>query len=48
MSQHLDEPTRTSGNSADPACEYHREDVRLYYQANLEIENNRHHIEEAR
>ena len=48
MSQHLDEPTRTSGNSADPACEYHREDVRRYYQANLEIENNRHHIEEAR
>jgi glutamate synthase (NADPH/NADH) small chain len=48
MSQHLDEPTQTSGGSADPACEYRREDVKRYYQANLEIENNRHHIEDAR
>ena len=48
MSRHLDEPTQTSGDGASPECEYHREDVERYYQANLEIENNRGHIEEAR
>jgi len=48
MSQQPDEPAQTSAGSADPACEYHREDVQRYYQANLEMENNRHHIEEAR
>ena len=48
MSQQLDVPTQTSDTSASPECEYRREDVRRYYQANLEIENNRHHIEETR
>ena len=48
MSQHLDEPTQTSGDSAGPECEYRREDVKRYYQASLEIENNRHYIEHAR
>jgi glutamate synthase (NADPH/NADH) small chain len=48
MSHHSDEPAQTAGGSTDPACEYHREDVQRYYQANLDIENNRHHIEEAR
>ena len=48
MSQHLDEPTQTSADGASPEYAYHHEDVERYYQANLEIENNRHHIEEAR
>jgi len=48
MSQHLDEPTQISAGSANPECAYQHEDVERYYQANLEIENNRHHIEEAR
>jgi len=48
MSQHLDEPTQTSGGPAGPEGDFRREDVKRYYQANLEIENNRHHIEEAR
>jgi glutamate synthase (NADPH/NADH) small chain len=48
MSQHLDEPTQTSGDSAGPVCEYRREDIKRYYQASLAIENNRHHIEHAR
>jgi glutamate synthase (NADPH/NADH) small chain len=48
MSQQLDEPTQTSAGSASPECTYHHEDVERYYRANLEIENNRHHIEEAR
>ena len=48
MSQHLDEPTQTSADSASPECAYHHEDVERYYRANLEIENNRHHIEDAR
>jgi len=48
MSRHLDEPTQTSGGGDSPECEYQREDVERYYQANLEIENNRGHIEEAR
>jgi glutamate synthase (NADPH/NADH) small chain len=48
MSQHLDEPTQISAGSASPECAYHHEDVERYYRANQEIENNRHHIEEAR
>jgi glutamate synthase (NADPH/NADH) small chain len=48
MSRHLDEPAQTVPGSGKPDCVYHQEDVERYYQANLEIENNRHHIEEAR
>jgi len=48
MPQHLDEPTQISAGSASPECAYHHEDVERYYRANQEIENNRHHIEEAR
>jgi glutamate synthase (NADPH/NADH) small chain len=48
MSRHFDEPAQTLKESANPDCAYHQEDVERYYQANLEIENNRHHIEEAR
>ena len=48
MSQHLNEPTQTPDATTLSECEYRREDVQRYYQASLEIENNRHHIEEAR
>jgi len=48
MSQHLDEPTQTSAGNASQECAYHPEDVARYYQASLEVQNNRHHIEEAR
>ena len=33
---------------SESSLPYHREDVERYYQANLEIEHNRHHIDEAR
>jgi len=48
MSRHIDEPSQTPQSGANPNCAYHQEDVERYYQANLEIENNRHHIKEAR
>jgi len=48
MSQQLDETARTSTGGARADCAYHREDVERYYRANLEIENNRQHIESAR
>jgi len=48
MSQHLDERTPTAMAGTNPDCAYHQEEVERYYRANLEIENNRHHIEEAR
>jgi glutamate synthase (NADPH/NADH) small chain len=48
MSQHLDEPVPTPAGGASVDCAYHQEDVERYYRANLEIENNRHHIEAAR
>ena len=48
MSQHLDEPTQTSAGNASQECAYNQEDVARYYQASLEIKNNRHHIEDAR
>jgi glutamate synthase (NADPH/NADH) small chain len=48
MSQQLDETAQTSTGGANADCAYHQEDVERYYRANLEIENNRHHIEEAR
>ena len=48
MSEHLDDPAQTSDGRVNPECGYPGEDVQRYYQANLDIENNRHHIEEAR
>ncbi len=48
MSQHLDEPARISVGSANTECEYSREDIKRFYQANLDIEKNRHYIEETR
>ena len=48
MSQPIEEPTRTADVTTLSECEYRREDVQRYYQASLEIENNRHHIEETR
>ncbi|MGD8630449.1 MAG: sulfide/dihydroorotate dehydrogenase-like FAD/NAD-binding protein [Gammaproteobacteria bacterium] len=48
MSQQLDETAQTSTGGARADCAYHREDVERYYRANLEIENNRQHIESAR
>jgi len=50
MSQHIDEPLQTPDIGIDPNPEraYRHQDLERYYQTNLEIENNRHHMEEAR
>jgi len=48
MSQSIEEPTQTADATTLSECDYRREDVQRYYQASLEIENNRHHIEETR
>jgi glutamate synthase (NADPH/NADH) small chain len=50
MSQSIHGQTQTTGADAalNPSCPYHREDVERYYQASQEIENSRHHIDEAR
>lgn len=48
MSQHIDQQSQALGNNPDPSCAYHREDVERYYQANMEIETSRHHIDDAR
>ncbi|MCB1760756.1 MAG: sulfide/dihydroorotate dehydrogenase-like FAD/NAD-binding protein [Gammaproteobacteria bacterium] len=48
MSQQIDERTRPAGGiGSNPQCAYNQEDVRRYHLANLEIENDRHHIAEA-
>jgi succinate dehydrogenase/fumarate reductase flavoprotein subunit len=48
MSQNIDEQSQTLGGNPDPSCAYQREDVVRYYQANMEIENSRHHIHDAK
>jgi glutamate synthase (NADPH/NADH) small chain len=46
MSQHKDQtsPTSLRGN---PDCAYQQLDVQRYYEASLEIENNRHHLDDS-
>ena len=48
MSQHIDDSSSPAGDDSDRECGYRHVDVERYYQASLEIENNRHHIEEVR
>ena len=50
MSQHIDEQSQAATGSinSNSSCAYNREDVERYYQANMEIESSRHHIEDAR
>lgn len=48
MSQHIDNPSQAQESDSSRECGYHHVDVERYYQASLEIENNRHHIEDAR
>jgi glutamate synthase (NADPH/NADH) small chain len=48
MSQHTDESSRMAHSGAGSDCAYQQLDVQRYYQANLEIESNRHYIEQAR
>jgi glutamate synthase (NADPH/NADH) small chain len=50
MSQTIQGQTPAAGGGAiqDQSCPYHREDVERYYQASMEIESSRHHIDEAR
>jgi glutamate synthase (NADPH/NADH) small chain len=48
MSQHIDNPSRAQESESSRECGYQHVDVERYYQASLEIENNRHHIEDAR
>jgi glutamate synthase (NADPH/NADH) small chain len=50
MSQHGGDQSQGLGRESDAGapCAYQRADVERYYQANLEIEYSRHHIDEAR
>ncbi|MGB5775843.1 MAG: sulfide/dihydroorotate dehydrogenase-like FAD/NAD-binding protein [Sedimenticolaceae bacterium] len=46
MSQHIDQtPPRSPRDN--PECAYHQHDVQRYYEASLEIENNRHHLDDS-
>lgn len=45
MSQHIDKQEEQENSSTDA---YNAQDLEHYLQANLEIENNRHHIEDSR
>ena len=48
--QSLQNSTRPAGNTPEtnPDCAYNQADVDRYYQASLDIENSRHHIDETR
>ena len=48
MSQHINDPSQTTDADTIPDHSYQHGDVERYYQANLEIENNRHYIEKTR
>ncbi len=49
MSEHPNElsQTRDDQPGQNPQCPYNREDLQRYYQANREIESDRHRIEDA-
>ncbi|MGD8842013.1 MAG: sulfide/dihydroorotate dehydrogenase-like FAD/NAD-binding protein [Gammaproteobacteria bacterium] len=47
MSQQIDQPSH-SPMDGNPECAYNQADVARYYQASLEIDQNRHHAENAR
>ena len=46
MSEQTNKPANTAIGD-NPECAYNQADVNRYYAASLDIENNRHHIEEA-
>jgi len=46
MSQHIDNLEQPANISANEEQTYNYDDVKRYLQANLEIESNRHHIED--
>jgi glutamate synthase (NADPH/NADH) small chain len=46
MSEQTNKPANTAIDG-NPECAYNQSDVNRYYAASLDIENNRHHIEEA-
>ena len=46
MSQHTDQSAPKSLRD-NPDCAYHQLDVQHYYEASLEIENNRHHLDDT-
>ena len=46
MSEQTNKPANTAIDG-NPDCAYNQADVNRYYAASLDIENNRHHIEEA-
>ena len=48
MSQQIDNPSQAQQSDSSRECGYHHVDVERYYKASLEIDNNRHHIEDAR
>ena len=48
MSQQINDPSQTTDADSNPDNSYQHEDVERYYQANLDIENNRHYIEKTR
>ncbi len=48
MSQHIEETVQLSDADVTQDYGFNYEDVARYYQANLEIENNRHHIEDKK
>ncbi len=48
MSQQVNDPSSVPASDAGRECGYHHVEVERYYHASLEIENNRHHIDDAR
>ena len=48
MSQHIEDASKTPGNEPGRECGYRHVDVERYYEAGLEIDQNRHHIDDAR
>ena len=48
MSEHIDESSPAADSGAGRECGYRHVDVERYYEASVEIENNRHHMDDAR
>ena len=47
MSEHIDDSSPAADSGAGRECGYRHVDVERYYQASVEMENNRHHIDDA-
>ncbi|MGD2053381.1 MAG: sulfide/dihydroorotate dehydrogenase-like FAD/NAD-binding protein [Gammaproteobacteria bacterium] len=48
MAEHTEQQPLRNSPETNPDCAYNQADVDRYYQASLDVENNRHHIDEAR